>query len=105
MLSSINLILPYEYPEYLRGVSEHELRVLSMTALKNTHQILTVLERRHQAMFSTSLTLKRLAEALFRPRLPDKGRHLQYNLSMTASSYVEDDIATMHRICKEEDFQ
>ena len=105
MLSSINLILPYEYPEYLSGVTEHDLRILSMTALKNAHEILTALERRHQAVFSTALTLKRLAEALFRPRLPDKGRHLQYNLSMPASSYVEDDIAMMHRICKEEDFQ
>ena len=47
----------------------------------------------------------RLAEALYRPRIPDKGRHLQYNLSMPASSYVEDDIATMRRICKEEDFK
>lgn len=105
MLSSINLILPYEYPEYLRGVSEHDLRILSMTALTNARQILAVLERRHQAVFSASLTLKRLAEALFRPRIPDKGRHLQYNLSMPASSYVDDDIAMMRRICKEEDFQ
>lgn len=105
MLASINLILPYEYPEYLRGVSEHDLRILSMTSLQNAHRILTALERRHQAAFSTALTLKRLAEALYRPRIPDKGRHMLYNLSMPASSYVEDDIAMMRRICKEEDFR
>ena len=105
MLSSINLILPYEFPEYIRGASERGLRVLSMTALENARDILLALEERHQAVFSTSLTLTRLAEALHRPRLPDKGRHLQYNLGMPASSYVEDDIATLRRICKEADFQ
>ena len=57
-----------------------------------------------QAAPSTE-NLLRLAEALHRPRLPDKGRHLQYNLGMPASSYVEDDIATLRRICKEADFQ
>ena len=76
-----------------------------MTALQNAQQILSALERCQQATFSSALTLKRLAEALFQPRIPDKGRHLQYNLSMPASSYVEDDIAAMRRICKEEDFQ
>ena len=76
-----------------------------MTALENARDILLALEERHQAVFSTSLTLTRLAEALHRPRLPDKGRHLQYNLGMPASSYVEDDIATLRRICKEADFQ
>ena len=105
MLSSINLILPYEFPEYIRGASERGLRVLSMTALENARDILLALEERHLAVFSTSLTLTRLAEALHRPRLPDKGRHLQYNLGMPASSYVEDDIATLRRICKEADFQ
>ncbi len=105
MLSSINLILPYEFPEYLRGVTEHDLRVMSMTALQNAREILLALEARHQAVFSTSLTLKRLAEALYQPRIPDKGRHLQYNLAMPASSYVEDDIAAMRRICKEEEFR
>ena len=104
MLSTINLILPYEYPEYLRGVTEHALRRMSMTALENARSILLALERRHQAVFSASLTLKRLAEALYSPRIPDKGRHLQYNLAMTASSYVEDDMAAFRRICKEEEF-
>ncbi len=103
MLSSINLILPYEFPEYLRGAQEHDLRVLSLTALENTRAILLALEERHQAVFSTSLTLKRLAEAVDQPRIPDKGRHLQYNLAMPASFYVEDDIASLRRICKEDD--
>lgn len=77
--------------------------MLSLTALENTRAILLALEERHQAVFSTSLTLKRLAEAVDQPRIPDKGRHLQYNLAMPASFYVEDDIASLRRICKEDD--
>ncbi len=105
MLPSLNMILPYVYPEYLHGVAEHDLRVLSMAALESARDILAVLERRHQAVFAAALTLQRLAEAVVRPRLPDKGRHLQYNLSMPASLYLEDDIAALRRICREEEFQ
>ena len=102
MLSSINMILPYEYPGYITDVDDRELKHLSLVSLENAEKILEMLERRHQAMFSTSLTLKRLAEALYRPRLPDKGG-LEYDLGMPASSYVQDDIITMHRICRKED--
>ena len=45
-----------------------------------------------------ALTLERLAEALYRPRLPDRGRHLRYDLSVPASSYVADDLNQLQRI-------
>jgi len=104
MLPSINMILPYDYPGYIAGVADRDLKKLSLTALENAAQILETLEARHQAMFSTSLTLKRLAEALFRPRLPDRGG-LTYDLGLPASAYVRDDIITMHRICRKVDLE
>lgn len=104
LLSSINLVLPYEYPEYLKDASERAVRRMSLTALENARAILTALERRHQALFSAALTLQRLAEALEVPRIPDKGRHMAYSRTVPASSYVDDDIAALKRMCQEEDF-
>ncbi len=104
LLASVNQILPYEYPEYIKGASEQSVRRLSLTALENAYSILRVLERRHQAIFSTALTLQRLAEALYVPRVPDRGRHMDYNSTMTPSSYVADDITALRRICRRDDF-
>ena len=63
----------------------------------NTKDILEVLERQHQQTFNTVLTLHRLGEAVHRPRLPDKGKRMQYDLSVPASAYVADDLALLER--------
>ncbi len=98
LLPSVNLIFPYARPRYLHGVSEEALRAFSFVSLENAQNILAVLERRHQAVLDTSLTLKRLAEALYRPRLPDKGMHMQYDTGAFASACLADDIALFRRL-------
>lgn len=105
LLASVNLILPYEYPRFIKGAAERDIRRMSLTALENAQAILQALERRHQAVFSTALTLQRLAEALYVPRIPDKGRHMEYNHTVTPSSYVKDDILALRRICGKGDFE
>ena len=100
---SINLVLPYQYPKYLRSAQPPAVRQFSRVALKNTLTILSVLESRFIKMQGTGLTLKRLGEALVRPRLPDKGAHMQYDLNVVASSYLKDDIRQMRRISSAED--
>ena len=37
-------------------------------------------------------------EALYRPRLPDRGRSLRYDLSLPASACLEDDLLRLDRI-------
>ena len=103
LLPSINLILPYEYPRFLKEVDSNAIRNFSMAALKNALSILTVLEARYQETFSTSLTLKRLGEAIFTPRLPDRGAHIHYDFNVAASAYISDDILLMKRLRKERD--
>ena len=98
MLPSINLILPYYYPRHYVGTTDAAIRDLSRTALENTLSILHALEQAHQAQFSTALTLRRLGEALYRPRLPDRGRSLRYDLSLPASVCLEDDLLRLDRI-------
>ena len=56
------------------------------------------LEQAHQEQFGTALTLRRLGEALYRPRLPDRGRSLRYDLSLPASACLEGDIEMLKRM-------
>ena len=102
MLPSINLVLPYYYPSFMAGVTESSIRNYSRVALENALEIMEVLERCHQRIFSTSLTIRRLGEALQQPRLPDKGNCMKYDLSRPASDYLAEDLRQIQRICRVE---
>lgn len=103
MLPTINLILPYQYPRFFSGVSYADIFALSKTALQNTISILEALERSHLAQFGRSLTLRRLGEAVVRPRMPDRGGHLRYDLNIPASGYLHDDLYTLERSYHQEE--
>lgn len=98
MLPSLNLILPYYYPRHFVGTTDAAIRNLSRTALENAYGILRALEAEHQNLFSTALTLRRLGEAISYPRLPDRGKSLEYDFSVPASAYLEDDLLHLDRI-------
>ena len=65
-------------------------------------EVLTELERCHQRIFNTSLTIRRLGEALQQPRLPDKGDCMKYDFSRPASDYLVEDLRQIQRICRRE---
>lgn len=73
------------------------MRELSRTALTNALCVLRALERVQQRSFNTVLTLRRLGEAIEHPRLPDRGKALDYDFSIPASAYLEDDLLTLDR--------
>jgi nicotinic acid mononucleotide adenylyltransferase len=100
---SINLILPYQYPKYLHGAPPPAVRRFSRVALGSALSIMNVLEDRYLKLQGTGLTLRRLGEALVRPRLPDKGAHMQYDLNAVVSAFIRDDIRQMRRISNAED--
>ncbi len=98
MLTSINLILPYFYPRHYADATEPAVRNLSRAALTNARDLLRALEKAHQETFNTVLTLRRLGEAVEHPRLPDRGNALEYDFSIPASAYLEDDLLLLDRI-------
>ena len=100
MLPSVNMILPYVYPDYFFDVSQSSIWNLSRTALENAIRILQALEREHQRSFSAALTIRRLGEALLQPRLPDKSDCMSFDFSLPPSSYLEEDLARLDRICR-----
>lgn len=102
MLPTVNLVLPYQYPQFFTDASEQAIYRMSQTVLQNALEILQVLEKEHLATFGKTLTLKRLGEAIVRPRMPDRGGHLEYNLNVAASCYVQDDLTALCRAHRRE---
>lgn len=97
---AVNMVLPYVNPTFLPD-RESGIR-LSVAALENARDILSALERQHLAVFSTAMTVGRMADALFRPRLPDRGRYLHYDMGIPPSAYVAEDLAQLRRITMKE---
>ena len=94
---------PTSIPGSSRGSAPTQSAISPWRRSKTPLSILTVLEARYQETFSTSLTLKRLGEAIFTPRLPDRGAHIHYDFNVAASAYISDDILLMKRLRKERD--
>ncbi|MFQ9289961.1 MAG: hypothetical protein ACLR39_04280 [Oscillospiraceae bacterium] len=49
-------------------------------------------------LYARNLTLNRLSEAVILPLYPDKGGCMTYDLSRTASTYLEEDIELLKRV-------
>ena len=98
LIPSINFILPYVVPSYMKDVQRDALYYFSLTCLENVRDILQVLEEEYQQVFGRRLTLGRLGEAIISPRCPDRGNCGQYDKNIAPSVYVEDDIQKLIRL-------
>ena len=98
MIPSVNLILPYMSPYYIRGASKQSVYNLSKTCLENTYEILTSIEAVYQAMNERSFTLASLAEVFVSPRFPDHGRDMHHDLNLSPSHYLQNDMEMLERM-------
>lgn len=96
--TAINLIMPYVKPRFLWNTDEDALFRFSKVCLENVRDIFRVIEEEYQNIFQRKLTLDRLSEAILFPRLPDIGQSLNYDRSISASSYIESDIERLTRL-------
>ena len=94
---SVNLILPYVYPEHLRQCGADAAYTFSRTCIENTLYIIEALETAYRRVYARNLTLRRLSEAVVLPLCPDKGR-MTYNLDGAVSDYLRDDRETLRRL-------
>ena len=94
---SVNLILPYVYPEHLRQCGADAAYTFSRTCIENTLYIIEALETAYRRVYARSLTLRRLSEAVVLPLCPDKGR-MRYSLDGAVSDYLRDDLETLRRL-------
>lgn len=99
LLPAINMILPYTAPP-LYGCSREALFEFSACCIKNSRDILLVLEAEYRALFARNLTLSRLSEAVILPLCPDKGSCVSYDPNLAASVYLDNDLEMLYRTRK-----
>ena len=92
------MILPYIYPRFYRGCAQTAVFHFSRTCIENSRDILLSLESEYRRTFARNLTLSRLNEAVILPLAPDKGRCLTYDMNLSASQCLENDLKMLLRM-------
>jgi len=72
--------------------------MLSHTATENAIEILTTLEDEFQAINERSLTLSSMGQVFITPRCPDHGKNMDYDLSLSPSFYLKNDLELLDRL-------
>lgn len=98
MIPSVNFVLPYASPSYIKDTPVSAIYKLSETVLKNTYQIFRTLEREYQQLNDRALCITNLGEIFSTPRFPDRSDLLEYDSSLKVSDYLEYDQAHLKRI-------
>jgi len=98
LLPSINVILPYTYPVFIRNASQSSLYALSKVCIENSIELLKVLENEYHILYTRNLTLASLGEVFTVPRCPDIGQDMKYDLNISPSHYLENDLQLLHRL-------
>lgn len=100
MIPSVNLIMPYASPTYIKGSNPEAIYQVSKVAIENAMDIMRVIEERYQVSSDRMLTVARLGEVLAYPRYPDKGRHISYDMNRKVSEYLALDLEQLVRMRK-----
>lgn len=98
LIPSINSILPYTYPIFVKNTSHKNIYNLSKVCLENSIEILKILEREYHSLYGRNLTLSSLGEVITTPRSPDIGKGIEYDLSSTPSALIEKDLELLTRL-------
>ncbi|SHJ97191.1 nicotinate-nicotinamide nucleotide adenylyltransferase [Paramaledivibacter caminithermalis] len=98
LVPSINLILPYTSPTFIKETSNEAIYNLSRVSIENSIEILTVLEAEYQKINERSLTLAHLGEVFISPRCPDHGENMNYDLKLNPSHYLKNDLTLLDRL-------
>ena len=98
LLSSVNLILPYTSPHFIKGVTNRSVYELSEVSIINAMDILQVIEEEYQKFNERKLTLSLLSDVFLFPRYPDPGENMSYDLSINPSSYLKNDLELLRKL-------
>ena len=98
LVPSINLILPYTSPAFIRGADVSSIYNLSKTCILNSINILKVMEEEYHLIHERNLTLLSLGQIFNTPRCTDPGENMEFNLNLPPSSYLKDDLEKLLRL-------
>lgn len=97
-IPSINMILPYEIPSFLKGASFDAIYDISQICLENARDIYQVLETEFRKKFGRVLSLERIGEVMAEPRYPDSIAIDQENMSRRPSEILEEELGKLRRL-------
>ena len=95
---SVNLILPYVKPAFIRHSDPDAAFLYSLTCLKNARLIMKTLQDVYQETYEKRLTLKRLGEVVTYPRYPDIDVGVAFDQNMDLTRFIENDIERLIRL-------
>lgn len=98
LIPSINLVLPYTSPTFLKNASRSSIYNFSKVSIENSYEILESLEKEYQAVHERSLTLSSLGDIFTSPRYPDRGSDISYDFNLSPSHYLENDLEQLGRM-------
>lgn len=97
LLPSVNSILPYTYPSFIRDTDRSIIFNLSKVCIENSMDILTVLESEYHRLNERYLNLSTMGQVFTTPRCPDRGEDMQFDLNLSPSHYLANDMEALLR--------
>lgn len=98
LLTSINLLLPYVYPKYIKDSSTQRIYELSKICLENALLIFSEIEKVYQEINEKNLNINTLGEVLFVPRIPDIDQNHYAKNFMKPSDFIKKDLDYLKRL-------
>ena len=97
LVRSINQILPYTFPSFIKNISAKIIYNFSEICIENALTILEALENEYQVIQQRKLTLDHLGEVIIYPRYPDQGEDMEYKLNLSPSHYLGNSLELLRR--------
>ena len=95
---SINLVLPYVKPAFIKDGDDESAFLYSLTCLQNAALIMETLQDVYQETFERRLTLKRLGEVIMYPRIPDIDYGVHFDENMDPATFIHNNIEQLIRL-------
>lgn len=97
LLPSVNLIIPYAFPTFIKNCSTNSIYNLSKVCIENSLNILLTIENEYHIIHERNLSLHNLGQVFTIPRCPDKGKNMDYDLNLSPSQYIKNDLELLIR--------
>lgn len=98
MMPSINAILPYHLPHFVRDASLEAIYFLAEQCIKNTYDIFRTLEREYQEYAGRKLTISRIGEVIREPRYPDIFDEAIFEKNEALTVYIDYELKRLERM-------
>ncbi|MDO4710849.1 MAG: cytidyltransferase [Peptostreptococcaceae bacterium] len=98
LLPSLNYILPYAYPHFIKGARTEDIYNLSEVCIENAILFFEAIEREYQKINEKTFSLFQLREVFEKTRRPDYGKNVELDLNTKPSVYLKNDLENLRRL-------